>query len=63
MTIDQIRSTGSPEVPIKLRKVGQILLISHAQSTRNIGFSLVAELIEFKRTQNGSHCVSLILRP
>ena len=63
MTTDQMSSTGSTEVPINLRTVGQILLISHAQRTANIDFSLVVELIEFKRTKTGTHCVSFILRP
>ena len=51
MTTDQMSSTGSTEVPINLRKVGQILLISHAQRTGNIEFSLVVELIEFQPTK------------
>lgn len=46
-----MNSTGSTEVPINLRKVGQILLISHAQRTGKIEFSLVVELIEFQPTK------------
>ena len=59
---DQMSSTGSTEMPINLRKVGQILLFSHAQRTGNVEFSLVVELTEFQpmKTDNVAYHSSYV---
>ena len=49
-------------MPINLRKVGQILLFSHAQRTGNVEFSLVVELTEFQpmKTDNVAYHSSYV---